>query len=64
MTTQDLVAGATLRTLEGSDLSVDGSEDSLRVGGGRVIESDIRAQNGVIHMIDRVLEPGDAGAGA
>jgi uncharacterized surface protein with fasciclin (FAS1) repeats len=51
----DLLAGAIVRTLEGTDLSVSGSGDSLSVGGAHVIEADIDASNGVIHAIDRVL---------
>lgn len=54
---QDLLAGAAIRTLEGSDLSVSGAGDSLRVGGAAVTETDLRARNGVIHVINEVLDP-------
>lgn len=56
----DLQAGATLRTLEGSDLSVSGAGDSLEVGGAVVTEPDIRASNGIIHAIDQVLTPSES----
>jgi uncharacterized surface protein with fasciclin (FAS1) repeats len=31
--------------------------DGLRVGGARVIQADIEASNGIIHVIDAVLIP-------
>lgn len=53
----DLQDGTTLRTLEGSDLVVTGSGDSLRVGTARIVEEDVRTANGIIHVIDQVLAP-------
>src|SRR5690606_8984640 len=55
--TQDLSDGSTVRTLEGSTLSITGTGDSLAVGPARVIESDLEAANGVIHVVDRLLTP-------
>ena len=54
---QDLQAGASIRSLEGSDLTIAGSGDSLQVGGADIIEENIRAGNGIIHVIDEVLDP-------
>ncbi|MEM8824287.1 MAG: fasciclin domain-containing protein [Pseudomonadota bacterium] len=44
-------------TLQGSDLSVDGTGDGVTVGGANVITADVMASNGVIHVIDAVLLP-------
>lgn len=43
-------------TVQGSDLplSIDGG---IRAGGAKVLDADIEATNGVIHVIDRVLLP-------
>lgn len=54
---EDLQAGTTIRTLEGNDLTVTGSGDSLQVGGAGIVERNIRAANGIIHVIDEVLAP-------
>ncbi|MEM7488862.1 MAG: fasciclin domain-containing protein [Pseudomonadota bacterium] len=44
-------------TLQGSDLSVDGTGDAVTVGGATVVTADVAASNGVIHVIDAVLLP-------
>lgn len=43
-------------TLEGSVLSID-SSDGVKVNDAHVLKSDILADNGVIHVIDKVLMP-------
>ncbi len=56
VTAADAVALSTASTLHGEELPVliDGS---IRVDGARVVSSDIKASNGIIHVIDRVLLP-------
>lgn len=44
-------------TLEGSDVSISTSGDSVQVGGATVVQADVEASNGVIHAIDAVLMP-------
>lgn len=44
-------------TLEGSPLSLAVSDGTLMVGGARVVKADVRASNGVIHVIDSVVLP-------
>lgn len=44
-------------TVEGSVVAIDQS-DQIKVNDAKVIESDILADNGVIHTIDTVLIPG------
>lgn len=46
----------TLTTLSGLPIVVDGL-DRLHVGGARVVQPDVMARNGVLHVIDGVLLP-------
>jgi uncharacterized surface protein with fasciclin (FAS1) repeats len=46
-----------LETVEGSMLSVDGTGDSVMVDGATVVQPDVMADNGIIHVIDAVLIP-------
>ena len=43
-------------TLNGTTVQIDG-RDGLRIGNVNIVTSDIRASNGVIHVIDGVLLP-------
>jgi uncharacterized surface protein with fasciclin (FAS1) repeats len=56
VTAGDVVGLASAPTVQGEELpvSVDGS---IHVDGARVINADIEASNGIIHVIDRVLLP-------
>ncbi len=45
-------------TLHRDEIEVDAT-DAIRVGDGLMVESDIAANNGIIHVIDKVLPPGD-----
>jgi uncharacterized surface protein with fasciclin (FAS1) repeats len=53
----DLVAEPALLTAQGSDLPVSVDGETVTVGDATVVETDITAGNGVIHVIDRVLSP-------
>ncbi|MCK6575949.1 fasciclin domain-containing protein, partial [Myxococcota bacterium] len=53
----DVVAADSLTTLQGGELPVTVEGDTVMVGNATVIEADIRARNGVIHVIDQVLMP-------
>jgi uncharacterized surface protein with fasciclin (FAS1) repeats len=53
----ELSDGDTLTTLEGSDLPVSVDGGTVSVGGAEVVQADLEAGNGVIHVIDGVLEP-------
>lgn len=46
-------------TVESSNLVIDGSTDVLKVNDADIIQADVMAANGVIHVIDKVLVPGD-----
>ena len=52
----DVKVKTTLKTLEGSSVTVDPS-NGVRVGEATVIMPDVRCTNGVIHAIDAVLLP-------
>ncbi|MDZ7703720.1 MAG: fasciclin domain-containing protein [Trueperaceae bacterium] len=51
----DLVTLTAVETLTGDQLSVEVSDGTVTVGGATVIDSDIEADNGLIHAINAVL---------
>ena len=54
----DLTTGLVQPTLQGSTVEVSTTADgTLTIGGATIIESDLIATNGVIHIIDQVLLP-------
>lgn len=56
--TADLTTGLVQPTLQGSTVEVGTTADgALTIGGATIIESDLVATNGVIHIIDQVLLP-------
>lgn len=46
-------------TVEQSQLVVDGSANVLKVNDANIIQADIHATNGIIHVVDKVLVPSD-----
>lgn len=46
-----------VKTLEGKSLQAEVSGDSVTVNGARVVQADIAASNGIIHVIDTVVMP-------
>ena len=55
----DIADGATVATLEGSELVFTVGGSGVMVNDENVIEADIEVSNGVIHLIDGVLLPPD-----
>ena len=55
----DVVASTRIRTLNRDFLTPSVSGGSAFVDGARILAADIKASNGVIHVIDTVLLPGD-----
>ncbi|MFB3429891.1 MAG: fasciclin domain-containing protein [Phycisphaerales bacterium] len=54
---RDLIGGRTLTTLSGQRIRVGIAEGEVRVNDSVITATDIRATNGVIHVIDTVLIP-------
>lgn len=52
----DLKNGMMAKTVEGSEVKIDLS-DGAKVNDARVVQADINTDNGVIHVIDKVLIP-------
>jgi len=57
----DVVQHKNLTTLQGQDLKVDASKwhlhKSMKINDANIITADVKADNGVIHVIDKVLLP-------
>lgn len=51
----DLQDGQTITTLQGDQLTVRIQDNAVRIGGATVTEADLEADNGVVHVVDRVL---------
>ncbi|MBX3480921.1 MAG: fasciclin domain-containing protein [Caulobacter sp.] len=47
-----------VQTVGGSTLMLDDRGDSLMAGAATVVQADIHATNGIVHVIDKVLVPG------
>jgi len=54
VTTADLKAGK-LKTLEGDSVTIKTKKNQINVGNATIIDFDISASNGVIHVIDQIL---------
>jgi len=52
----DIAKQSSLKTLQGQSLTIE-TTGGVEVGGATVVQPDIQADNGVIHVIDRVIIP-------
>lgn len=52
----DVAKMASVKTLQGQELAIDASA-GVKIGNAKVIQADVEAENGVIHIIDTVLVP-------
>jgi uncharacterized surface protein with fasciclin (FAS1) repeats len=57
LTAADLSDGQKLKTVAGETLPVKADGGTVMVGGATVVEPDVEASNGVVHVIDGVLTP-------
>jgi uncharacterized surface protein with fasciclin (FAS1) repeats len=55
----DVVKLSSATTVEGSSVDIEVKEGSVFVDGAKVIQADVPASNGVIHVIDKVILPSD-----
>lgn len=53
--------GATVKTLEGAEVTTKSQDGGVTVNGAKVVKADIDASNGVIHVIDTVILPPKSG---
>ena len=53
---KDVVKLASAKTLQGQSLAID-AQDGVKVDGARIVQADVMASNGVIHVIDSVVLP-------
>ena len=53
----DVATMSSVATLNGASLPIKANDAVVRVGGAKVIQADVMASNGVIHVIDSVLIP-------
>lgn len=53
----DLSDGQTLPTLNGEELVVAIDGDAVTINGANVVAADLKAENGVVHVVDTVLVP-------
>ncbi len=53
-------AATQIPTVANSPVTLDGSGPALKANDANVIQADIVASNGVIHVVDKVLQPGGA----
>ena len=53
----DVATTSSVATLNGASLPIKADDSVVRVGGAKVIQADVIASNGVIHVIDGVLIP-------
>jgi uncharacterized surface protein with fasciclin (FAS1) repeats len=53
----DVASMSSVETLNGASVPIKANDSVVRVGGAKVIQADVMASNGVIHVIDGVLIP-------
>ncbi len=53
----DLKDGMKAQTVQGSDITVGISNMGVKINAAKVISADIKASNGIVHVIDKVLIP-------
>ena len=53
----DVVKVTTVKTLQGGNLTINVTKDAVYVNNAKVVITDIKTDNGVIHVIDAVLLP-------
>lgn len=53
----DVVGLKSATTVQGQDLQITAEEGKVKINGANVVQTDIEASNGVIHVVDTVLLP-------
>jgi len=52
-----LATKSTISPMGGSSLNIQAKDDRVRIGEATIRQADLDAENGVVHVIDRVLMP-------
>ncbi|HEX5616554.1 MAG TPA: fasciclin domain-containing protein [Acidimicrobiia bacterium] len=55
----DVATGAEVATVEGQNVTIVASDAGVTVNGANVVQADVEASNGVVHVIDQVILPPD-----
>ena len=53
----DLSNGQKAKTVQGEDVNVSISYGNVKISGAKVVAADVKAKNGVVHVIDKVILP-------
>ncbi|MGZ5476981.1 MAG: fasciclin domain-containing protein [Thermoanaerobaculia bacterium] len=53
----DVVKLTSAKTVNGKALSIASRDGSVRIGGAKLVQTDIAASNGMIHVVDTVILP-------
>lgn len=53
----DLSNGQKAKTVQGESVMVDISYGNVKISGAKVVAADVKASNGVVHVIDKVILP-------
>ncbi|MFT4604043.1 MAG: putative surface protein with fasciclin (FAS1) repeats [Rhodothermales bacterium] len=59
ITSDQVVSLTSATTVQGSDISIEVVDGTVLINGATLLQADIQASNGVIHVIDSVLLPGN-----
>ncbi|MDX1654985.1 MAG: fasciclin domain-containing protein [Candidatus Competibacteraceae bacterium] len=57
VTAEQVMGMNSAETVQGQSIDISTMEDAVMVDGARVVQADIMASNGVIHVIDQVILP-------
>jgi uncharacterized surface protein with fasciclin (FAS1) repeats len=57
VTSEEITGLESAKTVEGSAIAIDASGGSVKVDDANVVQADVPASNGVIHVIDAVIVP-------
>lgn len=57
ITSAEMQNNMPLKTAQGEEVIVSRDGQDIRVGGARVVQPDVQASNGVLHVVDKVLIP-------
>lgn len=52
---KDVLAASSMKMMDGTSLNITNEDGQPRIGGARIQTTDLEAENGVVHVIDRVL---------